>query len=145
MPKNSLTVKINAAQSYGADIHFSEPELEAREKVTSELQKKNNMILIHPYDDYLTIGGQATVCYELLDELDEVDYIVCPVGGGGLLAGSLLSTVYFAKNNVKIIASEPELAADCYYSRKLGRFLYIILLKLSLFKYSKTNETYYYC
>lgn len=122
MPNNSFLVKTDAVQAYGAKLHVSDPDLKSIESITKKVQAENNLFMVHPYDDYLVIGGQATVAYELIDEVDDLDYIVCSVCGGGLLAGTLLSNYYFKKKNkiVKIIAAESELTKNCFTSFKTG-------------------------
>ena len=121
MPNNSQRVKIDAVRSYGAEIVFCEPDQASREETTAKIIKEKDMQLIHPYDDYLVIAGQSTVVYEILYDIDEIDYVVCPVGGGGLLAGCLLGAQHFSKGNVKVIAGEPELAKDAYLSFKSNK------------------------
>ena len=80
---------------------------------------------IHPYNNYDIIAGQATACYELLQEIPHLDYILCPVGGGGLLSGTLLSAVYFSPNT-KVIACEPLGANDAWQSFKSGKLIHSI-------------------
>ena len=118
MPNNSQRVKIEAVKSYGAEIIFCEPDLTSREKTTAKIIEERDMKLIHPYDDYLTIAGQSTVMYEILYDIDDIDYVIAPVGGGGLLCGCLLGAKYFGKSDLKVIAAEPELAKDAYLSFK---------------------------
>lgn len=122
MPNNSHKAKIEAVKAYGASLHLSEPDLHSIDSITKRIQAENNLLLVHPYDDHLVIGGQATTAYELIDEVDDLDYIVCSVWGGGLLAGTLLSNYYFSKNKkiVKVIAAEPESAKNCYLSVNTG-------------------------
>ena len=121
MPKDSKKAKIDAVKSYGGEIIYCEPDLASRESTTNRIIKEREMKLIHPYDDYLIIAGQSTVIYELLYDIDDIDYVVSPVGGGGLLSGSLLSSQYFAKGKLKVIAGEPELAKDAFLSFKNNR------------------------
>lgn len=118
MPNNSQRAKIEAVKTYGGEIIFCEPDQASREKTTMKIIEETDRKLVHPYDDYMIIAGQATVLYEILQDIDDIDYVICPVGGGGLLSGSLLGAHYFSKKQFKIIAGEPELAKDAYLSFK---------------------------
>jgi threonine dehydratase len=122
MPKNSEKVKIEAVKNYGGKIFFCEPTLEAREITLQQLQQQTGAIEIHPYNNLRTITGQATACKELLEQCEgDLDIIITPVGGGGLLSGTALSAHYFG-DNIRVIAGEPEGADDAtqsFYSRKL--------------------------
>jgi threonine dehydratase len=122
MPNNSQTAKIEAVKSYGASCFISDPKMDSVENLASKLKAEKDLFFVHPYDDLNVIAGQATVAYELIDEVDDLDYIVCSVLGGGLLAGTLLSNHYFRKNQkvVKVIAAEPESIKNCYLSFKTG-------------------------
>jgi threonine dehydratase len=120
MPNNSPRVKIDAVKGYGAEIHFCEPTLQARETTLNAIVEKTGAEFIHPYNDYRVITGQATCAKELLDEIPSLDCIVTPVGGGGLLSGSLLSSHYFSPKTI-VYAAEPEGAADASLSLKSGK------------------------
>ncbi|MCK5856550.1 MAG: pyridoxal-phosphate dependent enzyme [Bacteroidales bacterium] len=119
MPKNAPKVKVNAVKDYGGIIHFCEANLEARESELKKVISKTKATEIHPYDNYKIIEGQATATKELLSDLDNLDYIIAPVGGGGLLAGTALANHYFG-NNAKVIAAEPKNADDAFHSFKAG-------------------------
>ena len=122
MPQNSEKVKIEAVRSYGGKIFFCEPTLDARESALQQIRQQTDAIEIHPYNNLRTIAGQATACKELLEQCEgDLDLIITPVGGGGLLSGTALSAHYFG-NNVRVIAGEPEGADDAaqsFYSGKL--------------------------
>ena len=122
MPENAPEVKVNAVRDYGGVIHFCKANLEARESTLAKVQQKTNAIEIHPYDNYKIIEGQATAAKELLEEHDDLDYIIAPVGGGGLLAGTALANHFFAKNT-KVIAAEPENADDALRSFREGHII----------------------
>jgi threonine dehydratase len=115
MPENSSAVKIEAVKHYGGNITFCKPTLQAREDILNEILEKSGAIEIHPYNNHQIIAGQATACKELLEEMNDLDVIVTPVGGGGLLSGTALSAAYFGKN-IQIIAAEPEGADDAFKS-----------------------------
>lgn len=120
MPENSPKVKVDAVRGYGADIFFCEPNQQAREKRLNEVVEKTGAEFIHPYNDYRVITGQATCAKELIEEIPSLDIIIAPVGGGGLLSGTLLSAHYFSPATL-VYAGEPEGAADAVLSIKNGR------------------------
>jgi threonine dehydratase len=120
MPSNSPNVKVSAVEGYGAEIIFCEPNQQAREKTLQEIVDKTGAEFIHPYNNYDVITGQATCAKELIDEVSNLDFIITPVGGGGLLSGTLLSTHYFSPSTV-VYAGEPEGAADAALSIKSGK------------------------
>ena len=115
MPTNAPKVKVDAVKGYGGNVTFCKPTLEDREKTLSEIVRKTSAIFIHPYDDYRIITGQATCAKEIYEELSNIDYLVTPVGGGGLLSGSILSTQYFS-DQTKVIGAEPLGADDAFRS-----------------------------
>ncbi len=119
MPENAPKVKVNAVRDYGGIIHFCEANLKAREDSLSKVIEETNAIEIHPYDNYKIIEGQATAAKELIEDHHGFDYIIAPVGGGGLLAGTALSNYYFGENS-KVIAAEPKNADDAFRSFQAG-------------------------
>ena len=120
MPSNAPKPKVNGVIELGAELIFCEPTLEARENGVKEIIEKTGAIFIHPFDNYDVIAGQATASKELLEEKPDLDAILTPVGGGGLLSGTGLSAKYFSKKG-KVYAGEPEGAADAVLSFKSGR------------------------
>lgn len=122
MPDNSSKVKIDAVRSYGGIITFCIPTLEARETTLHKVIEETNAIEIHPYNNYNIIGGQATAAKELIEDINDLDIIMAPVGGGGLLSGTALSTHYFSPKT-KVIAAEPEQADDAYQSFMQKKFI----------------------
>jgi threonine dehydratase len=122
MPENSSPVKINAVKDYGGIITFCEPTLEARESTLKEVINKTGAIEIHPYNNLRIIAGQATSAAELFEETEKLDILIAPVGGGGLLSGSALSTYYFS-HGTKVIAAEPEQANDAWLSFTQKKFV----------------------
>ena len=115
MPSNSSKVKVKAVESYGGIITFCEPTLEARESTLKKVIYKTGAFEIHPYDNKNIIAGQATATKELIEEVGLLDYIIAPLGGGGLLSGTALSAHYFSPQT-RVIAAEPEMANDAYLS-----------------------------
>ena len=122
MPSNSSRVKVEAVSSYGGKITFCEPTLAARESTLAMVLKVTGASEIHPYNDRRIITGQATAALELIEEIPDLDLILTPVGGGGLLSGTALAAHYFSPNT-KVIAAEPEQANDAYLSFKEKKFI----------------------
>lgn len=120
MPETSPKVKVDAVKGYGAEIFFCEPNQQAREKLLQEVVDRTGAEFIHPYNNYRVITGQATCAWELLKEIPMLDVIIAPVGGGGLLSGTLLSAHYFS-SSTEVYAGEPEGAADAVLSIKSGK------------------------
>ncbi len=120
MPDNSPAVKINAVKGYGAEIFLCEPTLQAREETLQQVVNRTGASFIHPYNNYEVITGQATCAKELVEQVPELDYMIAPVGGGGLLSGTLLSAHHFSPAT-KVYAAEPEGAADAVLSLQRGR------------------------
>lgn len=118
MPNTAPKIKVKGVESYGGNIHYCEPTLEARESTMEEIKRAMNCTFIPPYDHKDIILGQATAAKELIEDTkDSYDYLLCPVGGGGLLAGTALSTKYLSPTT-KVIAAEPEGANDAFRSFK---------------------------
>ena len=122
MPDNSSKVKIQAVESYGGLITFCAPSLQSREGTLKEVLAITGAHEIHPYNDLRIISGQATVALEILEEHPDINLIIAPVGGGGLLSGTALAARYFG-NHVKVIAAEPERANDAFQSFHSGTFV----------------------
>lgn len=120
MPNNSPSVKVNAVKGYGAEVTFCENNQQAREETLQTIVEKTGAEFIHPYNDERVITGQATCAKELLEEIPALDFLLAPVGGGGLLSGTLLSAHYFSPAT-KVYAGEPEGAADAVLSLKSGK------------------------
>jgi threonine dehydratase len=120
MPNNSPKVKINAVRGYGAEVTLCEPTLEARETTVKTIVDRTGATFIHPFDNLQVITGQATCAKELLKQVPDLQIVMAPVGGGGLLSGTALSTHYYGKNAI-VIAGEPEGAADAILSFKSGK------------------------
>lgn len=115
MPLNANKAKIRAVENYGGIISYCEPTLEAREKTLINVISSTHAIEVHPYNDPRIIAGQATATTELLEQVDGLQIVMAPVGGGGLLSGTALAASYFGKN-IQVIAGEPEGANDAYRS-----------------------------
>ncbi len=120
MPRTSPEIKKTGVKSYGGEIFECEPSLASRESTLIEVMKKTGSVEIHPFNNYDVIAGQATAAKELFEEINDLDFIVTPVGGGGLLSGTALAAKYFSPAT-KIVGAEPELANDAYRSMQSGR------------------------
>jgi len=122
MPDNAPKVKVQAVEGYGAHITFCAPTLEAREATLKKVVHKTGSAFIPPYNSYDIIAGQASMMKELVEEIDSLDAAFIPIGGGGLISGSILSTKYFSPNT-RVLGSEPKEADDAYQSWKKGEFV----------------------
>jgi len=119
MPSTAPQPKIDAVRHYGAQITFCEPTLKSREETLDKVISVTKATIIHPYNNFNVICGQATAALELLEEVPGLDIILAPVGGGGLLSGTALSSGYFGKK-ISVYGCEPAGADDAYRSIKLG-------------------------
>lgn len=119
MPKTAPEVKRKAVAGYGAQITLCEPTQQSREENAARIQKETGATFISPYNDYSVITGQATCAKELLEDQPDLDIVIAPVGGGGLLAGTALTCLY-TNPKVEVYAGEPEGAKDTYLSMQSG-------------------------
>jgi threonine dehydratase len=115
MPDNSSRVKIAAVKHYGGLITFCEPNLASRESTLEKVKLETGSVEIHPYNNFRVIAGQATAAMELLETVSNLDVVMAPVGGGGLLSGTALACKYFSPGT-KVIAAEPKGADDAFQS-----------------------------
>lgn len=122
MPSNSTKVKVRAIEDYGAQIVFCEPTDAAREAACAEVIKKTGATLIHSFENEHVIAGQGTAAVELLEDVPDLDVIICPVGGGGLLSGTAIAAKSM-RPDIKVIAVEPANADDAAQSFRAGRRL----------------------
>lgn len=119
MPKNAPRIKKEATQDYGSQVYFCESTLTAREETLQELVAKTGAARLHPSNDIPVIIGQGTCAYELIEQVEDLDFIVPPVGGGGVAAGTILTTRHFAPQ-IKVVGAEPANADDAYRSLETG-------------------------
>jgi threonine dehydratase len=122
MPDNAPAVKKAAVAGYGGIITYCEPTLEARESTLSKVGRETGATVIHPYNNEQVIAGQGTAALELLEDYPNLDVIIAPVGGGGLLSGTAIAATE-TKKGIRVIAGEPEMADDAYRSMKIGEII----------------------
>jgi len=120
MPKSSPQVKVDAVRGYGAEVIICESNQAAREAALEKIVAETGAEFIHPYDDYRVITGQATCVKELIEEVPDLEIVITPVGGGGLLSGTCLGAQFF-KPGLKVYGGEPEGAADAVLSIQSGK------------------------
>lgn len=120
MPKNAPAVKCRAVESYGGKITFCEPNVTSRSETAARIQAESGAVMVHPYDDDRIIAGQATAAKELLEDFPDLDAVLAPVSGGGLLSGTSLGAKGL-RPDVKVFGCEPERANDAYRSLQTGQ------------------------
>ena len=119
MPHNSARVKLEAVRNLGVEPILCEPDSASREATASAVQQQTGATMIHPFNDARVIAGQGTAALEILRQVPDVDTIIVPVGGGGLLAGTLM-TIKSIRPDVRVFAAEPAWADDAFRSLKAG-------------------------
>lgn len=120
MPSSAPEVKKAAVKAYGGKVFEVEPTMTARESKAREIMEKEGATFIHPSNDYEVILGQGTAAVELLLEVPDLDVVVSPVGGGGLLAGSSVASHFLGKQGCKTYGAEPRTVNDAYASFHSG-------------------------
>jgi threonine dehydratase len=120
MPHTAPVIKKRGVEGYGGEIFECEPTLQSRESTLAEVIKKTGAVEIHPFNNYDVMAGQGTAVKELIEEVDGLDVIMAPVGGGGLLSGTALTVRYFSPKTI-VIAAEPEGADDAFRSMRSGK------------------------
>jgi threonine dehydratase len=122
MPDNAPAVKKDAVAGYGGRITLCEPTLEAREAGLARVAQETGAAVVHPYNNEQVIAGQGTAAIELLEDAPDLDVIVAPVGGGGLLSGTSIAATEL-KKGLRVIGAEPEMADDAFRSMQAGRII----------------------
>lgn len=123
MPRDASRVKRAAVEGYGAEVVLCEPTLAAREQTARQMVAERGGRLVHPYDDRQIVAGQATAALELLEAAGPLDYVVAPVGGGGLLSGTALAVAHRAQGACTVVGAEPAAADDACRSLCAGRLI----------------------
>ena len=119
MPHNTPKVKVRAVESYGGKITFCEAKVSARMETAAKIQAETGAAMVHPYDDDRIIAGQATAAKELVEEVSDLDAILVPASGGGLLSGTCLGAKG-VRPEICVFGCEPERADDAFRSLKTG-------------------------
>ena len=122
MPNNAPSVKKNAVAGYGGLITFCEPTLQARERTLEQIRHDTGATVVHPYNDERVIAGQGTAALELLQDVPDLEVIIAPVGGGGLLSGTAIAATE-TRRGIRVIAGEPEMADDAFRSMAAGAII----------------------
>jgi threonine dehydratase len=122
MPRTAPQAKKDAVIGYGGKIIECEPSTSSREAVFAEVIKETGAEFVHPYNDPRVIAGQATCAHELIGQVNGLDAMIAPIGGGGMISGTCL-TLSNLKPNIKIYAAEPEQADDAARSFKAGHII----------------------
>ena len=120
MPSNAPVAKCQAVESYAGAITYCEPNLAAREAAAAEIIRRTGAVMVHPYNDDRIIAGQATAAVELLEDVSDLDFILAPVSGGGLLSGSAIAAKGL-RPAIRVIGCEPKNADDAFRSLAAGR------------------------
>ena len=122
MPHNTPKIKVNNVERNGGEVVWCEPDQKYRESVLKDVVDETGATVVHPYNDERIMAGQGTCAKELLEDVPDLDSIVSPVSGGGLLSGSLLAAKNM-KSSITVYGAEPEEADDAYQSLKLGQIV----------------------
>jgi threonine dehydratase len=122
MPENLAQIKKAAVQGLGATVRFCAPTLEARDTTCAAVQAETGALLIHPYDDWRVIAGQGTAALELLEQVPDLDAVITPVGGGGLLSGTAIASRGI-NPSIRVYGAEPAGADDAWRSLQSGRIV----------------------
>jgi threonine dehydratase len=119
MPHNSSAAKIAAVRVYGGEVTLCEPTVVARETAAAQIVADTGALFIHPYDDPEVIAGQGTIALEFLEQVPQLEWLLCPIGGGGLASGIAVA-VKSLRPSIRVVAVEPASADDAYRSFQSG-------------------------
>ena len=122
MPTNTPKIKVNNVERNGGEVIWCEPDQPSRERVLHELVDETGATVVHPYNDERIVAGQGTATKELLEDYPDLDMIISPVSGGGLLSGTLLAAKGI-NPDIKIYGAEPSEADDAYRSLEKGEIV----------------------
>jgi threonine dehydratase len=120
MPSNSSAVKKRAVEAYGGTITECEPNMASREATAADVMKRTGAHLVHPYNDPRVIAGQGTAAIELLEQAPDLDVIITPASGGGLLSGTAIAAKSL-RPEIRVVGGEPRNADDAYRSMASGK------------------------
>ena len=122
MPNNVPEVKLDAVKGYGANITLCEPTLDARKSTLDEIADKTGARVVHPFNDPNVIAGQGTAALEMIEDLGHLDAMIAPIGGGGLMSGTCITTRSLLPE-ATLFGAEPAGADDAYLSLKEGKII----------------------
>uniref|UniRef100_A0A7N0U190 Serine racemase n=1 Tax=Kalanchoe fedtschenkoi TaxID=63787 RepID=A0A7N0U190_KALFE len=122
VPNNAPKCKVENVIRYGGQVIWSEPTMQSRESTASKVLQDTGAVLVHPYNNPLVISGQGTVALELLDQAPQLDTIIVPISGGGLISGVALAGKAI-NPAIRVIAAEPKGADDAARSKAAGRIV----------------------
>jgi threonine dehydratase len=122
MPSNAPMIKRRAVEAYGGVITLCEPNLKAREEAAQAIIERTGAVLVHPYDHDFIIAGQGTAALEFLEQAPDLDVILAPVSGGGLLGGTAIAAKE-TRSGIRVVGCEPKNADDAYRSLRAGRIV----------------------
>jgi threonine dehydratase len=122
MPSNAAQVKQDAVKGFGGTVRFCEPTVADREATCAAVESETGATLVHPYNDWRVIAGQGTAALELLEDEPNLDAVITPVGGGGLLSGTAIAAKSL-RPSIKVYGAEPGGADDAYRSLQAGRII----------------------
>jgi threonine dehydratase len=122
MPRNAPKIKLDSTAAYGAEIVLVGPASSERKAKAEELAKEHGYVIVPPYNDEKIIGGTGTIGLEIFEDLPDVETVLVPIGGGGLISG-VATALKLSKPGVKVIGVEPELASDALASLRMGRIV----------------------
>ena len=122
MPSNSAKPKIRSVETYGGKITFCEPTQAAREAACGKILVETGAAMIHPFEDERVMAGQGTAIVELLEDVPDLDLVLCPVGGGGLLCGTVIAAKAL-RPSLRVVATEPAEAGDTAQSFRAGKII----------------------
>jgi threonine dehydratase len=120
VPRNSPEVKRRAIADFGGEVVICEPTMEAREAAAREIQERTGAALVHPYDDDRIIAAQGTAAVELIEDAGDIDWILAPVSGGGLLSGTAIAAQSL-RPGIRVLGCEPAGADDAWRSLRSGQ------------------------
>ena len=122
MPRGASRVKLDATEELGAEVVLVGPGSAERSRKAEELAEEHGYVPVPPYDDEVLMAGQGTIGAEILEDLPDVETVLVPVSGGGLIGG-ISAAIKSARPEVRVIGVEPELASDARASLKSGRLV----------------------
>jgi len=122
MPEGASKAKVEAVKAYGGQITFCNPTLPERQAAVDQVIKDTNACFFHPFNDYRIIAGQATIAKAFFRQVEGLDIIMTPIGGGGLASGTALATHYLSKHT-RVIGVEPDAADDARRSVEAGQLI----------------------